>query len=195
MSATPPSTPLWPPNVSDGLPVLFVRLGWLGVWTQLLIIAADVAFIFLTLLSADGLSEGFSLRGILVVAGLAVMCFTTVWFFRYANFGRGMIDPKDFPDYEKVVSTLWVGLWASVIGIACSLLLIYLEAGRLLFSLLAAPQVGGVVTNGGAAAGVSAFDGVALMGSLIVLTAEMAIIAMTLLLLFRTTGHHLAGER
>ncbi|MEO0425555.1 MAG: DUF3611 family protein [Pseudomonadota bacterium] len=190
-----PIAPLWPPNIADGLPSLFVRLGWLGVWTQVLIIGADAAFMGIFLLSGDRAAEGVGLRGVLVVAGLLVMCFTTVWFFRYAQLGRGMIDPKNFPDYDKVVSTLWVGLWASVVGIGLSLLLLYLAVGRLLLSLLAAPQVGAAMANNAApGATVSAFDGAALMGSLIVLTAEMAIIAMTLLLLFRTTGHGRASD-
>ncbi|MEM9388185.1 MAG: DUF3611 family protein [Pseudomonadota bacterium] len=184
------ATPLWPPNVADGLPGLFVRLGWLGVWTQVLIIGADAAFLAFFLIAGERAADGFGLRGTLVIAGLLVMGFTTVWFFRYAALGRKMLDPHDFPDYEKVVGTLWVGLWASVIGIGLSLLLLYLATGRLLLSLLAAPQVGAAVVNGTAAGpSVSAFDGVSLMASLIVLTAEMGIIAMTLLLLFRTTGH------
>lgn len=196
MAAQGSPSPLWPPNVADGLPALFVRLGWIGVWTQVLIIGADIAFMAMFLLSGDGAAVGVGLRGSLVVAGLLVMCFTAVWFLRYAGLGRAMVDPRDFPDYEKVVGTLWVGLWASVLGIALSLLLLYLAAGRLLLSLLAAPQVGGAVANNaGAVATVSAFDGVALMGSLIVLTAEMGILAMTLLLLFRTTGHALSRDQ
>lgn len=195
-SGTATPTPLWPPNVADGLPDLFVRLGWLGVWTQVLIIGADAAFLAFFMLAGERAAEGVGLRGILVVAGLLVMCFTTVWFFRYAGLGRKMLDPHKFPDYEKVVGTLWVGLWASVIGIGLSLLLLFLAAGRLLLSLLAAPQVGAAVANGTAAAPtVSAFDGVSLMASLIVLTAEMGIIAMTLLLLFRTTGHGGSSDR
>ncbi len=194
-TSAPTTTPLWPPNVADGLPGLFVRLGWIGVWTQVLIIGVDVAFMALVLFAGDRAADGVGIRGVLVVAGLLVMCFTTVWFLRYASLGRGMIDPRNFPDYEKVVGTLWIGLWASVLGIALSLLLLYLATGRLLLSLLAAPQVGAAVANVDAAGTtVSAFDGVALMGSLIVLTAEMGIIAMTLLLLFRTTGHVMSRD-
>ncbi|MEO0973676.1 MAG: DUF3611 family protein [Pseudomonadota bacterium] len=183
-------TLLWPPTKSSGIPDAFVRFGWLGVWLQLLIIAADVIFITWVLLQAERSGVAFGVRAVLVAGGLAVMLFTTVWFWRYARLGRQMLEPVKFPDFPHVVGTLWTGLWASVIGIVLSLALLFLEALHLLTSLLIAPQGGAAVAAApGSAPFLSAFDGISLMGSLIVVTVELALAGSTLMLLFRTTGH------
>lgn len=191
------SPSLWPPSAASGLPAAFIRLGWLGVWLQLVIIAVDVVFMIWVLLEAERAGASFGIRAALVGAGLAVMLFTTFWFFRYARLGRRMLMAAHFPDFPHVVGTLWKGLWASVIGIVLSLLLLYLEAGHLLTSLLAAPQAGGaaaIATGPDGPRFLTAFDGISLMGSLVVLTVELSLLGMTLWLLFRSTGHTMSDE-
>lgn len=179
----------WPPARDDGLPSLFTRVGRVGVWSQLAIILADAAFMVYVLI-IRGLSEGIGLREVVVIVGLVLMLVTTYVFFRYKQFGQRMLLQDQVPKFAKVVSALWFGLWVSVAGIILSLVLLFSAVARLALRLLAAPQSGGAMPLAPGNLGfLSALDGVSLMGSLIVLTVELALVGLTLWLLFRTSQY------
>ncbi|MEZ5490453.1 MAG: DUF3611 family protein [Gammaproteobacteria bacterium] len=179
----------WPPTEDDGLPDLFRRIGRFGVLSQLAIITVDAAFMVYVLI-IRGLSEGVGFREIVVMFGLAIMLVTTYIFFRYRQFGQRMLSLDKVPEFDKVVSALWFGLWVSFAGIVLSLLLLFTAVSRLALMMLAAPQSGGALPLAPVNVGfLSALDGVSLMGSLIVLTVELVLVGLTLWLLFCTSEY------
>ena len=84
---------------------------------------------------------------------------------------------------------VWTGIKASAIGIVFSMLVMFFEVGQLLIYFLRAPQAGIPViqTTGGPASWVSAADIAGLMALLLTMFVEVAILAFSLWLLYRTT--------
>ena len=187
-----PSAP-WQPANAEALANKFSRLGWLGFWIQVALLAIPlVLFVYVLFTSSPDspLRRGIDLGNYLSYGSLLVLLFTTFWFFRYTRLGRRIADPELRPAQSSVVKVLWIGLWASCLGVLFSMLLITSSVGRLLFVLLANPQTGIMVapTIGGEPTySISAIDAVSLMVLLITLAAELIVVCFTLWLLFRTT--------
>lgn len=183
----------WPPAADSPLPREFRRLGWLGFWLQVGLIAMDLSlagYVVMATTTPQTAEGGPRLANYISWASLAVLLFTTFWFFRYTRLGRRIADPYECPPQHDVEVNLWVGLWASWIGIAFSLVLLFLAAWHMLTVLLANPQTGlqfGVPVTDRPVGSISAIDAVSLMGLLVVLTAELIVTGMSLWLLFRTT--------
>jgi hypothetical protein len=141
---------------------------------------------------AFGTGITFDFTDYLALTGLAVLVFTTSWSYRYARLGYRIEDPARRPRRSLVNRTLWIGLWASCVGICISLTLLMVEIVRLLILLLKAPQGGVPVIRTEAtdrAYWVSAIDVVSLLAELCTLTGELVILGFTLWLLFRITHH------
>ena len=86
--------------------------------------------------------------------------------------------------------TLWIGLWAGCLGIFFSLLLMFSAVGRFLFILLANPQTGIQIApgpGGDPLLSLSAIDALSLTSLLVILTAELIVLGLTLWLIFRTS--------
>lgn len=118
------------------------------------------------------------------------MVFTTFWFYRYTRLGKRIVDPELRPSQFSVMQTLWVGLWASCLGIFFSLLLLLNAAGRMLFVLLANPQTGlqiAPTTGGDPSLSLSAIDALSLTSLLIILSAELIVLGFTIWLQFRVS--------
>jgi hypothetical protein len=145
----------------------------------------------LLLRGADrGRVAGIDLRNYLSFGSLLVMLFTTYWFFRYIQLGNRIRDPTQYPPRPTVVTTLWVGLWAGCLGVVFSMLLLLAAAWRMLFVLLTNPQSGMLVApNLGTSPtySISAIDAVSLTLLIVGLGAELAVIGLTLWLLFKMT--------
>lgn len=85
--------------------------------------------------------------------------------------------------------TVWTGIKASTVGILFSMIVMFFEVAQLLIYFLRAPQAGIPViqTTGGPASWVSAADIAGLMALLLTMFVEVAVLAFSLWLLYRTT--------
>lgn len=179
----------WPPADPNRFGAQFSRLGWLGFYIQLALLAVPILLTIYVLLRTN--PTGIDATNYLSYGSLFVMIFTTYWFFRYTRLGQQIQDPQNCPPQSSVISALWIGLWAGCLGIFFSMLLLFGACWRLLFILLANPQTGLMVapTLGGTPTqSISAIDAVSLMSLLIILTAELVVLGLSMWLLLRTTS-------
>jgi hypothetical protein len=171
----------------------FSRLGWIGFWTQIVvglipILLMTYSFIFAQ--SVSGPRAGLPIVEYLTLAGLAILVFTTIWFYRYTRLAQLIRDPARRPAETELARTVWIGLLASSIAILFTILMMFIEVAHLLFYFLSAPQGGVPViqTAGPAAASwVSAVDMLSLMSMVMTLMAELVVLIFSLWLLFRVT--------
>ena len=185
-------TAQWQPANPAKLAKQFSRLGWTGFWIQIaLIIVPVLLLIYLVFFAGPDTAQrrGIDLGNYLSYGGLMVMVFTTFWFYRYTRLAERIPDPERRPSIKSVTRTLWIGLWASCLGILFSLLLLLGSVARLLFSLMTMPQTGIPVAavGGDPARTVSAIDAASMSSLLLMLTAEFIVLAFTLWLLFKVT--------
>ena len=177
-----------------------MRLGWLGFWIQVAMLTIPILLLVyvLFLRSPDSAQRiGIDLSNYLSYGSLLVMVFTTLWFFRYTRVGKRIGDPESIPPKSAVEHTLWVGLWASVVGIAFSMVLLFGAAGRMLFILLANPQTGVMIApgpGGNPVQSISAIDAISLVSLLAILAGELIVLGFSVWLLFRTTNAWTADE-
>ena len=178
-------------STPESLGKSFMRLGWIGFWIQLVLACFAIiltVYVLFFSTSASVQQRGLGFSEYLVLIGLLILLFTIFWFYRYTVIGSKLADPDKRPSHSSVVKTLWVGLWASCLGIAFSMVLMFVEVSRLLLLFLRAPQGGVPVIQTEAydpSTWVSAIDMVGLLGDLSVLAAELVVLAFTLWLLLR----------
>jgi hypothetical protein len=126
----------------------------------------------------------------LAIFSLVILAFTTFWSYRYTRLAKRMNDADCRPSSDSIVKILWVGLWASGLGIAVSMFSLFIEVIRLLMLFLQAPQGGVPVFQTqpeNRTAWVSAIDAVSLLAELCSLAGELVVLGFTLWLLFKTT--------
>jgi len=181
------------PSRNDSLAEAFSRLGWVGFWMQIVIGAIPLtlvayAFIFGSAPTA-GTRSGFPLIHYLTIAGLLVLAFTTVWFYRYTRLAARIADSARRPTEHAVQRTVWTAVTASTLGIVFSMVVMFFEVTQLLIYFMRAPQAGipVVQTTGGPASWVSAADIMGLLALLLTMFVEVAVLVFSLWLLFRTT--------
>ena len=197
--ATSTSMP-WQPVKPERLSRHFSRLGWLGFWIQVAMLTIPLlllAYVLFLRSPASAQRVGIDLSNYLSYGSLLVMVFTTLWFFRYTRIGKRIADPELRPPRASVERTLWVGLWASGVGIAFSIVLLFSAAGRMLLILLANPQTGIMIAPGPGrdpVQSISAMDAISLTSLLVILTAELIVLGFSVWLLFRTTTASAGGE-
>ncbi|MGI9320927.1 MAG: DUF3611 family protein [Thiogranum sp.] len=183
----------WQPANPERLAKQFSRLGWLGFWIQLALLAVPIALLVYVLLVSSAESaqrRGIDLGNYLSYGSLLVMVFTTFWFYRYTRLGKRIADPDLRPPQSSALRTLWIGLWVGCLGIFFSMLLLLNAVGRMLFVLMANPQTGMMIAQGmgtDPTKSLSAMDAVSLTSLLVLLTAELLVLTFSLWLLFRTT--------
>jgi hypothetical protein len=180
-------------NILPGIAKSFSRLGWLGVWIQAVLAILPVAMLIYVLFGrATGSRLTFGFVNYLAFAGLGILAFTTLWSYRYTRLARRIADPDKCPSWTAVTRTLWIGLWASCLGLIVSVAMLLIEVVRLLALLLRAPQ-GGVpaiqTTTEDRTGWVSSIDIVSLLADLCTLIGELFIIGFTLWLLFKVVRH------
>lgn len=183
-------------NVAERIAKAFARLGWIGVCFQLVMMILPLFMLgYVIYGKATGTRQLFDLTEYLAIIGLLILAFTTFWSFYYTRIAKKIRDPEQRPSLDTLEGKLWVGLWASSLGIAVSLITLFIEATWLLMLFLKAPQ-GGVpiirteVDN--RADWVSAIDAVSLLAEVSTLAGEFLLLGLTLWLLFRVT--RLAGD-
>ena len=178
----------------DGLAATFQRSGRVGFWAQIVLGSFPIIlmlFIFTFTGSVTGPRAGLPIVGWLTILNMAILVFTTIWFFRYKGLGAKIADPATRPAESTVAGTVWTGLIASSLGIVFSLVVMLVEVGQLLFYFLAAPQ-GGIPTlqttpSSIDGSWVSAVDLASLMMLVLMLAAEVIATMLGMWLLFRTT--------
>ena len=184
-------TAQWRPSKPESLARQFSRLGWIGFWMQLAMVVIPIALLIYVFFFSSPEStqrRGIELTNYMSYGGLLVMLFTIVWFYRYTRLARRIADPELRPPQASLIRTLWIGLWASCLGIACSMLLMMNAVWRMLMVLLATPQTGLAISapmGGDPVATLSALDAMSMTVLLVILTAELVLLAFTLWLLFR----------
>ena len=182
----------WPPKNPEQLGSTFAKLGWIGFVIQLVLLTVPLilAFYMLFGFSADSPARrGIDLSNSLSWGSLIVTIFTAFWFFRYPRLGHRIAEGDTRLTGGGVLKTVWVGIWASGIGIVFSMLLLFAESSRLLFVMLANPQTGLMISpniGSNPNQSMSALDGISLLTLLILLTAELVVLGLSLWLLYRT---------
>ena len=180
----------WSTKRREGIARQFSFLGRVGFYIQLALLVVPILLAIYIFLLGGSAHSRINLGNYLSFFSLLVMIFTTFWFFRYIQLGESLNDPQKYPPQSALVSALWIGLWAGCLGIFFSMLLLFGATGRLLFVLLFNPQSGMLIaptpgTN--PTYSISAIDAVSLTSLLIMLAAEMVVLAITLWLLFKVT--------
>ena len=178
----------------DGLAATFQRSGRVGFWAQIVLGSFPIIlmlFIFTFTGNVTGPRAGLPIVGWLTLLNMAVLVFTTIWFFRYVALGKKIADPATRPTESAVAGTVWTGVIASSLGIIFSLVVMLVEVGQLLFYFLAAPQ-GGIPTlqttpSSIDGSWVSAVDLASLLMLVLMLAAEVIATILGMWLLFRTT--------
>lgn len=189
MSTDHPNQPIaYPEQLSRD----FHRLGTLGFWIQivLLIIPLVLLLYVLVLRTPDPTRiSSIDFANYLSIGSLALLVFTTFWFYRYIGLAKKIADPARRPSQDAVTNIVWIGIWAGCIGICFSMILLFNAAGQLLFTLLTIPP--GVVIaptgTGNSTEFVTAADAVTLLSVIIVLTAELIVLGLSIWLLFQAT--------
>jgi hypothetical protein len=169
----------------------FARLGWAGVYIQLALMIPPVFMLCYVIFGkATGTRETLDFTEYLAIFSLLILGFTTFWSYRYTRLAKRMNDADRRPPRDSIVKILWVGLWASGLGIAVSMLSLFIEVIRLLMLFMQAPQGGVPVFQTqpeNRTAWVSAIDAVSLLAELCTLAGELVVLGFTLWLLFKTT--------
>jgi hypothetical protein len=181
------------PSSEGSLAKAFTSLGWICFWIQLAIGAIPVFFAIYALIlgrnAGAGTRGGSLLIECLVVAGLIVLVFTTVWSYRYTRLGAQIADPARRPTEFEVQRVAWIGVAASAVGILFSMLVMLFEVMQLLLYFLRAPQAGVPVIQtgtGGRESWVSAADMMNLLALNLTLFGELAVLTFSIWLLFRS---------
>jgi hypothetical protein len=181
------------PTKASSLARSFTRLGWAGLWLQIVFGSLPVlamAWYFFFSRSPREARVGLAFIEYLTIANLLLLLFTIFWSYRYTRLGRRIADPQRRPPKAHAVSVAWTGVVASTAGMLFTMLVLLIEAGSLLFYFLKAPQGGIPVVQtqgGGSAYFVSSVDMVSLMALILTLFAELIVLVLSLWLLFRTT--------
>ena len=188
------TSPVTGPSINEGLSRAFSRLGWIGFWLQIAIGSIPIALLVYAVLFGGGdrvgTRGGFALIGYLTIGSLLVLAFTTICFYRYTRLANRIADPDRRPPIQSLQRAAWIGAAASTLGIVFSALVMMFEVVQLLPYFLRAPQAGIPViqtTSSGSASWVSAGDMVSLMGLIFTMLVEIAVLTLSLWLLFRTT--------
>ena len=170
----------------------FSRLGRLGFWIQIVLLITPLALLLyvLVLRTPDPTrTVSINLANYLSIGSLVLLVFTTFWFYSYIGLAKKIADPARRPSRDAVTNKIWIGIWAGCIGICFSMVLLFSAVGRLLFTLLTLPP-GVVIAPTGTSSStefVTAADAVTLLSVIIVLTAELVVLGLSIWLLFQAT--------
>jgi hypothetical protein len=160
----------------------FRTLGLIGFWVQFVLLIA-VVLLGIWTFSVTGARAGAA--NVLAFLGLALPVFTTFWCWRYATLGRAMAGAEAPP--HAPARAAWIGVWAGTAGVVVSVLSLFGAAFALVLVMLANPQVGiqiSPATAGASAYTVSAVDALSILSLLLMLTAELLVVAISLRLVF-----------
>src|SRR5262245_8776496 len=122
-------------TMQTGLAKTFWRLGWLGFWVQVGMVAISAGLVgYAVIFDGQG---GFGTRGQLALieylslAGLLILVFTTVWFYRYTRLAARIADPERRPGARTIQRSAWIGVLAATTNVVFSLVVILFEIVQL----------------------------------------------------------------
>jgi hypothetical protein len=182
----------WPPKNPEKLGATFIKLGWIGFIIQLVLLTVPLLlalYMWFGFSPTSAARKGIDLSNYLSYGSLIVALFTAFWLFRYTRIGRRISAQDPGLSGPAVLKTVWIGIWAGGLGILFSLLQLFGAAGRILFVMLANPQTGLMVSpqiGADPTQSISALDGISLLTLLVLLTAELVVLGLSLWLLYRT---------
>src|SRR5262245_46258077 len=88
-------------------------LRWTGFWAQIAIGSIPVVLAIYSFLfdrsTGAGTRGGLALVEYLTIAGLLLLAFTTVWFYRYTHLAKQIADPERRPPVFVVRRAAWTG--------------------------------------------------------------------------------------
>lgn len=160
----------------------FITLGRTGFWVQFVLLIA-VVLLGIWTFGVTGARAGTA--NVLAFLGLALPLFTTFWCWRYVQLGRALAGSGAPPTAPARVA--WVGVWAGTAGVVIAVLSLFGAAFALVMVMLANPQVGIQISPATATASVytiSAIDALSILSLLLMLTAELIVVAISLRLVF-----------
>ncbi len=137
-----------------------------------------------------GTRGGTHLIEYLAIASLSLLAFTTIWSYRYTRLAKRIAMPDRRPSAPDLRRAAWIGVMASTVSIVFSAMVMMADVAELLLYFLRAPQAGVPVvqtTAGGPTSWVSAGDILSLLGLILSMLVEIAVLTFSLWLLFRTT--------
>ena len=155
----------------------FILLGLTGFWVQFVLLVA-VVLLGIWTFSITGARAGAA--NVLAFLGLALPLFTTFWCWRYARLGRAM--DGSHVQSATPARAAWVRVWAGSAGVVVSVLSLFGAAFALAMVMLANPQVGiqiSPATDGASAYSVSALDALSILSLLLMLSAELLVVAIS----------------
>lgn len=167
----------------------FTRLGWLGFWLQIIIGSLPVILMAYFFAFSQANRPGLRFIEYLTIANLVLLAFAALWSYRYTRLGRRIADPARRPAQASVVKTVWTGVIVGAMGMFLSMTVLLIEAAKLLYYFLKAPQGGmPVLQTSGADAvhWISSLDMVSLVALVLMLFCELIVLAFALWLLFRS---------
>src|SRR5262245_30955845 len=179
------------PTKEASLAKSMAKLGWWGFWLQVIVGTLPIIlmiYYFAFSQARSDIRQGLRFIEYLVIADLAILLFTALWFFRYTRLAQRIMVPDRRPSESSVFNTLWTGVVASAIGMSFSMILLLIESANMLFYFLKAPQGGmPVIQTSGTEAvhWVSTIDMVSLMAVVCILFCELIVLVFGLWLLFR----------
>ena len=176
---------------SNNLAVSFARLGWIGFWIQLVLVAIPIFLLGYLLYGKTTDTEvTLDFRDYMALLGLLILGFSAFWSLRYAYLAKLIADPERRPAVSSLRQVLWIGVGVSVVGILRFLAVMFVDVLRFIFlagtthadvDSAARPQVDTLVV------GLSEMNVVSLLAELCTLVGELMLLGFSLWLLFRVT--------
>lgn len=174
--------PIWTLDSAARVARAFRTHGLIGFWIQFVFLIA-VALLGIWAFGVTG--ERARAANILAFLGLALPLFTTFWCWRYTRIGRALAQAPTPP--SALSRSAWIGVWAGTAGTVVSVLSLFGAAFALVLVMLARPQVGVLISpasEGASAYTVSAVDALSILSLLLMLAAELIVVAISLRLVF-----------
>jgi hypothetical protein len=180
------------PSKGRSLGRSFTRLGWTGLWLQVLFGPLPIAgAVYYALFSrADSGTRGLGIMPYLTAGNLVLLLFTMWWSYRYILLGRRILDPQRRPSESDLLGVVWTGVLLSTVSMLFSMIVLFIDAANLLFYFLKSPQAGMPVIQTSGVEGVhwvSSIDMLSLMVLILVLFSELIVLIFSLWLLFQAT--------
>src|SRR5262245_49391644 len=97
------------PTSATSLARSFSRIGWLGLWIQILfgsLPALVLAYYLVFNRSENVTPSGIPFLEYLTIANLVILLFTIFWSYRYTRLGRQIADPALRPPLAAVAGTV-----------------------------------------------------------------------------------------
>lgn len=130
---------------------LLPLLGWIGFWIQFgstIIAGLILGFAILDPTLNLGLKSGISLLS--VIGGIAALCLSIYWFFRYVRLGKRLEAPEPalHPNRKEILQILQLGVLVNLVAMLLTLVGVETIVGALLLKTLSVPPGAAIYRTG-----------------------------------------------